>query len=260
VIIDTDPHFFESDKRILNLPDFLSKYAKVVMLVIYLLVFMVNLDIFDKKYQNAPSNIKYYQQFKNYIKSNRISSITSTLLIETIDYLHVNNIDEAFRLIKHYLYDYVQMCDRDELDTKYGLKKWLLHVFNLSAPVPTPTLSNSSLLNINNAISAETQTCRRTRNSIDTRKLNRKQTLVERRNIDNVVAKHDTNWLSDMWGQWYIPDNTPKEPLSSVWRIVNRGGGSRRRGRPIKMNSQKKHLNKRTHKTINARTSKSNAK
>lgn len=35
--------------------------------------------------------------------------------------------------------------------------------------------------------------------------------------------------------------------------------GSRRR-RPRKMNSQKKHLNKRTHKTINARTSKSNSK
>ena len=36
-------------------------------------------------------------------------------------------------------------------------------------------------------------------------------------------------------------------------------GGSRRR-RPRKMNSRKKHLNKRTHKTINARTSKSNSK
>jgi hypothetical protein len=35
--------------------------------------------------------------------------------------------------------------------------------------------------------------------------------------------------------------------------------GSRRR-RPRKMNSRKKHLNKRTHKTINARTSKSNSK
>jgi hypothetical protein len=35
LIIDTDADFFESDERILNLSDFLSKYAKVVMLVIY---------------------------------------------------------------------------------------------------------------------------------------------------------------------------------------------------------------------------------
>lgn len=38
-----------------------------------------------------------------------------------------------------------------------------------------------------------------------------------------------------------------------------KSAGSRRR-RPRKMNSRKKHLNKRTHKTINARTSKSNSK
>ncbi len=39
-----------------------------------------------------------------------------------------------------------------------------------------------------------------------------------------------------------------------------KSAGSRRRRRPRKMNSRKKHLNKRTHKTINARTSKSNPK
>jgi hypothetical protein len=39
-----------------------------------------------------------------------------------------------------------------------------------------------------------------------------------------------------------------------------KSAGSRRRRRPRKMNSRKKHLNKRTHKTINARTSKPNTK
>lgn len=256
LIIDTDINFFETEKRILELPEFLSKYAKVVMLVIYLLVFMINLNIFDEKYQKGESDIKYYQQFKYYIKSNRIPDITSELIIDTIDYLHQNNIDKAFRMIKNYLSKHVKMCYHDEFDTTAGLKKWLLHVFNLSAPVPT--FSKSAMLSGKHRISTETQKSKRISNAIDSRKENRQQALFKNRNInanDDTKWLFDINWLFDMWRKWYMP----KESLSSVFHIVNRGAGSRRR-RPKKMNSRKKHLNKRTHKSINARTSKSNPK
>jgi hypothetical protein len=260
LIIDTDINFFETEKRILELPEFLSKYAKVVMLVIYLLVFMINLNIFDEKYQKGESDIKYYQQFKYYIKSNRIPYITSELIIDTIDYLHQNNIDNAFRMIKNYLSKHFNMCYRDELDTTAGLKKWLLHVFNLSAPVKT--FSKSAMLSCKHTISTETQKSKRISNAIDSRKENRQHALFKNRNInanDDTIANDDTkwlfdiNWLFDTWRKWYMP----KESLSSVFHIVNRGAGSRR---PRKMNSRKKHLNKRTHKSINARTSKSNPK
>ena len=221
---------------------------------------MINLNIFDEKYQKGESDIKYYQQFKYYIKSNRIPYITSELIIDTIDYLHQNNIDNAFRMIKNYLSKHFNMCYRDELDTTAGLKKWLLHVFNLSAPVKT--FSKSAMLSCKHTISTETQKSKRISNAIDSRKENRQHALFKNRNInakDDTIANDDTkwlfdiNWLFDTWRKWYMP----KESLSSVFHIVNRGAGSRR---PRKMNSRKKHLNKRTHKSINARTSKSNPK
>jgi hypothetical protein len=146
------------------------------------------------------------------------------------------------------------MCYRDEFDTTAGLKKWLLQVFNLSAPVPT--FSKSAMLSGKHTISTETQKSKRISNAIDSRKENRQQALFKNRNInanDDTKWLFDTNWLFDIWRKWYMP----KESLSSVFHIVNRGAGSRR---PKKMNSRKKHLNKRTHKSINARTSKSNPK
>ena len=355
IIIDTDPDFFESDTRILNNYEFLNIYAKVVMLIIYLLVFMVNLDIFDKKYQKNPSDIQYYQQFIKYMKQGGIPIITSTLISNTIQFLYNNKIDEALRLIKHYLSQYVPKDKYKELNTENGLIKWLLHAFHLQAPsstqapssgqvplassrqvplassrqvplasstqvplassrqtlmpvslsiklsspphpyikLPSPPhlyiespspqpqppnqplspltsqplyLPQSSSINIDHALSNLKNHTRRTMDSITLRKSNKQKDQNQRRKIENPIennpnnieAKSNTYWLYDVWGQWYIPDNTPKEPLSSVWRIVNRGGESRRR--PRKMNSRKKHLNKRTHKTINARTSKSNSK
>ena len=54
------------------------------------------------------------------------------------------------------------------------------------------------------------------------------------------------------------PDKSTVSPDKSTGSPVKPAGS--RRGRPRKMNSRKKHLNKRTHKTINARTSKSNSK
>ena len=53
------------------------------------------------------------------------------------------------------------------------------------------------------------------------------------------------------------PEKTISSPEKSTGILENLGGS---RHRPRKMNSRKKHLNKRTHKTINARTSKSNPK
>ncbi len=322
LIIDTDVNFFETEQRILDLPDFLSKYAKVVMLVIYLLVFMVNLDIFDKKYQKNQSDIKYYQQFIIYIKQGKIPSINSILISETIIFLYNNKIVEAIRIIKHYLKQYVPMDKYKELDTENGLINWLLATFHLQAPSSTqvrtssskrtpmasstqvrtslskrtpmpvsmkmplpphpyiklpshtdpymqvysqPRLLKSSLININHAISNPQNSTKRTMDSIALRKQSKQNAQNEKRKIENSIEKnpnnieikYDMNWLYDVWGEWYIPDNTPKEPLSSIWRIINRGAGSRR---PKKMNSRKKHLNKRTHKSINARTSKSNPK
>ena len=128
-----------------------------------------------------------------------------------------------------------------------------------------PRLLKSSLININHAISNPQNSTKRTMDSIALRKQSKQNAQNEKRKIENSIEKnpnnieikYDMNWLYDVWGELYIPDNTPKEPLSSIWRIINRGAGSRR---PKKMNSRKKHLNKRTHKSINARTSKSNPK
>jgi hypothetical protein len=250
LIIDTDADFFESDERILNLSDFLSKYAKVVMLVIYLLVFMIHLDKIDNKSKTEPSDIKYLQQFIKYIKEGGIPSLTSTSISETIIFLYENNIVKAIRMIKHYS-SYGNKCKK--LDTHVKLITCLLDTFDLPPLAQTPmamppstkmfssrSLPKLSFIQIDRAIYNSPSRTRRINDSITLRNSNRQNNL----NTIRGIKTHN---------------NTPKKGLSTAWSISNRGGGSRRR-RPKKMNSRKKHLNKRTHKTINARTSKSNSK
>jgi hypothetical protein len=102
------------------------------------------------------------------------------------------------------------------------------------------SLPKLSFIQIDRAIYNSPSRTRRINDSITLRNSNRQNNL----NTIRGIKTHN---------------NTPKKGLSTAWSISNRGGGSRRR-RPKKMNSRKKHLNKRTHKTINARTSKSNSK